>query len=133
MTHILDNLPRSITRQEYRAFVRRLRVNGLQPPVCDDPLLARQRFAREIAQVASDGLVQLVQSGMDCDCVRYCHGGVYVPASVIKVEHEIDEIRLWADGYVYVAVVSPHERVTSRSDDLATAAHEDGHPHCVYA
>lgn len=90
---------------------------------------------RRIAACAENGKVAVVESGMDCDCVRYSGHVSIIDATVEAYEAHYDHVAKWADGPFSLGVVSPSEarKIKRQSRDLALEAFEDGHAHVVYA
>ena len=113
-----------------RELIRWLRRTRNESP--GDRLARRADFAATVYSRAENGLVALVTSGMDCDCVQYCYSYV-VTAVPFAIRHEIDGKYNWADGPMHCHVCKPSERPEAFSRDLAMEAYENGHPHIVYA
>lgn len=99
-----------------------------------DPLEERRRFVERVYSQTEDGMVALVESGMDCDCVRYEGKVDTYPAVPTLINREIDRRYQSADGPMNVSIAKPSEvkNVHYRSTDLAMRAFEDGHPSTVY-
>ena len=81
-----------------------------------------------------NGMMHLVESGMDCDGVQYAGRVHYVPANYRSLIALYDEVGEWADGPFDLTVISPGdvEAVEYHSIDLGTRAFEDGHQHCIH-
>jgi hypothetical protein len=101
----------------------------------DDRINERAAVYEAVARCAENGLVALVESGMDCDCVRYANVVRYCFADPRAVLARIYEIENDAEGCCSVIVERPTVAAALRysSRDLALEAFEDGHPHVVYA
>lgn len=100
-----------------------------------DPLAERERRINEINACIEDGKIAQYKNGMDCDCVKFssCRIITAIAAGLI-VRYEDDSYK-WADGPLNVSYGKPSEvkEEYSESRDLIAEAHEDGHPHVVYA
>lgn len=85
---------------------------------------------RRWTEVAEDGQIATIRSGMDCDCTQYYH--VYhgpVPVSVVAWLRDEDEHREWLDGPESCSFGKPSEHPKEhRSSDRALEAYENGHP-----
>ncbi len=79
------------------------------------------------------GMVCQVESGMDCDCVKYTHSHVRHRLSLMDEWMALEKAYEYAEGYMHIYFVPPKERPESYSRDLALEAFEDGHPHVVYS
>jgi len=93
------------------------------------------RFMDRIAECAdNDGFMNVEESGMDCDGVRYQGQLHSIPATRDAYRKLEDEIGEWADGPFYLNPVTPEEAksIVYDSRDLALEAFEDGHPHILY-
>lgn len=98
----------------------------------DDTLAYRQKIKQHIDSVVVNGSVKIVESGMDCDCVRYSGLATVISANVMSVIQELDRIYNNAEGPVSIDIVSPDAEVVYTTRDLALEAHEDQHSHVVY-
>lgn len=100
----------------------------------NDGLQARVELGREIASKAYHGKVAMVESGMDCDCVRYSGIVRMIPASIIAWVHATDQAYYNAEGPISLYMVTPEEgrKIKYHSRDLAAEAYEDGHPGIIY-
>jgi len=100
-----------------------------------DYLAERAKKAALISELAEGGKIALVESGMDCDGVKYDGAVSIITANLVAVEAEINRRYEWADGPCFFGLESPSvaERIRYNSRDLALEAFEDGHPHVLYA
>lgn len=80
-----------------------------------------------------DGMVGIVESGRDCDCVDYVHPREAIPASIYAYNKLERETAQWADGPFSLSIVRPEEAEATphESHDRVLEAFEDGHPHHV--
>ena len=94
----------------------------------------RAQALAEMAACTENGKVALIESGMDCDCVRYSGRVHIVDATEEAVEELYDYVYKWADGPVSLAFCKPSvaKQVRYTSRDLALEAFEDGHPHSIH-
>lgn len=95
---------------------------------------ARQDLHERIAECEENGMVVVIESGMDCDCVQYDGRKHPIPATVQAFDKLAQSIGEWADGVFTLSIVSPSEarEISYRSRDRALEAYEDGHSHIVY-
>jgi hypothetical protein len=131
-----------ITKTEMQKFARTIRLNGgkianreairaLKP--VHFAINERAGIAARIAECAVDGKIQLVRSGMDCDCTKYLHSTtISAPTSIFQFQRDENKHREWLDGTENTWLERPSEDVYE-SRDLALEAFEDGHPHVIYA
>lgn len=134
-------IDQSTTREEYRktdAMVRKFgkaiyRGRMIPKDARKDLSVLAQRadLYKRIAECTEDGEVAVVYSGMDCDCVKFCHSHIF-KAIPLAIDREIEGAYEWADGPMSVGVCKPSERPEAYSRDLAMEAFEDGHQHIVY-
>ena len=95
----------------------------------------REMLRRKLAEHAVDGQVWVYRRSMDCDCAV----SEYVtrwPADLDGYVAAFEAVQDWAEGPETVAIISAVEAAEfgpRRSRDLALEAHENGHPHVVYA
>lgn len=96
--------------------------------------IARIHLAKRLAWFDCDGHVNVIVSGMDCDCTKYAHKRTAPSDLDAYIRWEEDQYE-WADGPMSIRIVSDEEAATFEgySRDLALEAYEDGHPHVVYA
>ena len=96
---------------------------------------SRQNFLATIKDSAESGKLALVWSGRDCDGVQYSGQVELVNANIAAVTKAVDHTYDWADGpcNFYIERPSVARRLTYDSRDLVMEAHEDGHPHVIYA
>ena len=115
--HLLNLLLRDSLEEQHAATQRRLNMH------------------RRITECDEGGMVALIESGMDCDGVRYAGRVHLVPATWQAVVAREDEIYKWADGpcNLYIERPSVADEVEYQSRDLALEAFEDGHPYSLYA
>ncbi len=99
-----------------------------------DYLAKREAEAMRIAALAEDGKIAIMVSGMDADCVKYSGRATVVPATFMHVRQYIDREYEYAEGVMSFSTQRPSKaNVKWQSRDLAMEAHENGHPHVVYA
>ena len=95
----------------------------------------REILRRRLEEVAVDGQVWVYRRSMDCDCAV----SEYVtrwPADLEGYVAAFEAVQDWAEGPETVAIITAAEAEEfgpRRSRDLALEAHENGHPHVVYA
>lgn len=127
------NLPRTFTRSDWTRYFR-IERKMLREPTEDESVLAeRVKIQSIIDKYTEDDRIGLVESGMDCDCVQYCHGSEYPAMRAIQFQRQRDDMYEWADGPCNLSICRPSELPQNYSRDLALEAFEDGHPHIVYA
>lgn len=93
-----------------------------------DWLAEREAIASRIAELAENGKVAIVESGMDCDGVQYSGRAAVIPASVMAYELFDRKTGEWADGPYSLGFARPSEKVEYSSRDLGMEAFENGHP-----
>jgi len=129
LQEIFNYLQKERGKEHVRDLLRSYR-DGLRD-LGYDRLAARAELAQKIRTCAKNGEVGVVESGMDCDCLKYVHS--YLLAAVpFAVERWIDESYEAAEGPLCVGVEHPDKLPENESRDLALEAFEDGHPHVVY-
>lgn len=123
-------IERSTPRDQWYKLYSTLRKYGewYKP---DDWLEHRAELKARIARNTENGLVALVESGRDCDCVEYCHSWLHNHLTPYLFDKIVNDTHSWADGPVHIGMCKPSERPEAYSRDLALEAHEDGHPHVV--
>ena len=94
----------------------------------------RRDFLRRLVELAEDGKIAVVESGMDCDGVRYSGEVAIIDATVAAYERHWEHTSKWADGPFTFALMRPSEAKTVQyeSRDLGAEAFEDGHAHIIY-
>ena len=128
----LDWIDRSTDRATWKKFHRIFRKVGDMPAPYDESYLVERAEIRiMLDRCTEDGKICVVESGMDCDSVRYCHGTIHPTPSVIGYVASRDSTYEWADGPCVVGVCKPSDRPESYSRDLAMEAFENGHPHYI--
>ena len=129
-----NDIPRTFTRDSWTRLYQIMRKVGSRGSTTDDSILAeRAEIAPHLRACHENGKVAIVQSGMGCDCVKYCHSSIYDGMTAIQFQRERDSAYEWADGPIGIRFCRPSETPDSYSRDLAMEAYEDGHPHVVYA
>ena len=100
-----------------------------------DRLSRREKLAFKIEENAQEEMVAIVYGGRDCDMSQWDNRVSYVPATVTHVEKWVDDYMEGAEGpqWWHIEKPSSAKELESSSRDLALEAHEDGHPHVVYA
>lgn len=89
------------------------------------------RTDRLISTMAFEGMVKVIESGRDCDCVEY-DGRVHIIEATLEAYEELDSnIGEWADGPYQLEIVHMSEHHEYSSRDLVLEAHEDGHRHSI--
>jgi len=94
----------------------------------------RRLMLNQLTEFVENGLVAIVEGGMDCDCSAY-EGHVHLcKAAPQELDKAIEEMYLNAEGPIHWEIMRPSEssRVKRSSVDLALRAFEDGHAHLVY-
>ena len=92
-----------------------------------------QEIEKAIAELAEHGRVAVVESGRDCDGVRYS-GRVRVIRARLKDLLELEDgIAEWADGPFTLRLERPSiaRRLEYTSRDLGLEAFENGHAHLI--
>lgn len=92
---------------------------------------SRRVFLQLIRDCAEDGMVAVIESGMDCDSVRYSGHRSLVEATAAAVDAHIEHQTHWADGPIYFDIERPSVLVEYESRDLGMEAFENGHPHFI--
>lgn len=128
--YIDENGNRQSISAKFRRSLRRLTAIGQH----NDPLARRSQVAAYIAEKEQLGHIAVVESGMDCDCVRYSGRVHMIPASVIAYEALDNRLNDSADGPYSLDIITPSEAqaIAYHSSDLALEAFENGHSHVVY-
>jgi hypothetical protein len=131
MSH--HNQERTMLKDELNK-IRRLRLlNRLyeRHNTVRDTLDARLQMHRDITDKQEDGKIMLVESGRDCDGVRYWGRTHECAADWRSVIALTDRIAYWADGPFQLAIERPSALIKSGSRDLTLEAFENGHAHCL--
>lgn len=99
-----------------------------------DPLQLKLPLALKISKAAEGGQIAVIESGMDCDGVRYWGDVTLIPATLTHFENHWRKRAKWSDGPFDLEIARPSEALQLRSGsrDLALEAFEDGHPHCLF-
>lgn len=86
-----------------------------------------------IQRNARNGMIGIVESGRDCDCVDYVHPRQSIPATLYAYLKLYNETAQWADGPFSFSILPPDEaqEVEPESHDRVLEAFENGHPHHV--
>lgn len=116
-------------KQNHQHSLRRL-LRSTSP----DHLQLNQELAQRIACRAEGGQIAVIESGRDCDGVRYWGDVTLLPATLAHFNHHWTRRAKWADGPFHLEIARPSEaaRTQSGSRDLTLEAFEDGHPHCLF-
>ena len=131
MTIQIEKVSRTMTREHWDNFWRIIRKAGEKPPI-HDALRGRETLERELAKaVDRDGLICVISSGMDCDCVQFTHSSVVEYRGVIWFERYEQNEYAWADGPLSVGFCKPEDQPENYSRDLALEAFEEGRPHLI--
>ena len=99
-----------------------------------DVTQGRIRVNRRVEECTENGVVAVIEGGMDCDCSAY-EGHVHTfPAKLSEFWDRIDKMYYDAEGPIHWYVERPSValNVESSSRDLALEAFENGHQHVVY-
>lgn len=99
-----------------------------------DRLEQRAERAVRIAERQEGGEVAIVYGGVDCDGGRWDDCTAIVPATVVAVEHWLNDYYDGAEGPQWHRLSRPSSarELTRSSRDLALEAFEDGHAHVIY-
>ena len=124
-------IERTQAREAWKTTHRILRRTGHYINDYHDELEHRVKIKALIDKYTEDGEICLVESGMDCDCVSYCHSSIRRGYSVMQFILEQRHMYEWADGPCNLALCPPSERPDNYSRDLAMEAYENGHPHYI--
>ncbi len=100
-----------------------------------DYLQRRLRLKNHIDACNENGMIAVVEDGMDCDCVKYSGDVRIIPATLTHFLKHEQERANGCDGPFNLEIVQPSkaEGIESTSEDLALRAFENGHPHLVVA
>ena len=85
----------------------------------------------EQADLVESGMIAMVTSGMDCDCVEWENEVTIMP---VGEAHQAEESEYeWADGPITVEWMKPSEalKLVKKTRDRIASAHEAGHPWSV--
>lgn len=97
-----------------------------------DCLNARLWMHRAIEEFQEDGKILVVESGIDCDGVRYRGYKHLCDANWRAVDALCDRIARSADGPFSLEITHPRTVVEYSSQDLALEAFENGHPYSLH-
>lgn len=127
MTHVAEYL--SLVKPSRRAQIAARAFGYL-----DEHINRRAALLTRIETCAEDGKVALVESGRDCDGVRYTGRVRLIEATPRAYWAEYEQVADWADGPFSFAIVRPSEAtgIEYQSRDLTLEAFEDGHAHCLH-
>lgn len=109
---------------------------GLKQSRIHSRLAEKWKLMQRIADCAVNGKITVDESGMDCDGVQYGGKLHEIPATLEAYDKLGNDIGEWADGPFYLHIMSAkdmQEYDGYHSRDLGSEAHEDGHPHVIYA
>ena len=109
---------------------------GLRQSEIHSRLASKWKLMQRIADCAVDGMIQVDESGMDCDGVQYGGKLHKIPATLAAYDKLGCDIGEWADGPFSLYIMSAkdmQEYDGYHSRDLGSEAHEDGHPWVIYA
>jgi hypothetical protein len=98
-----------------------------------DRINERAALKRTIDKYAVNGMIGIVESGRDCDCVEYVHPRSAIPATIYHFKLLQARTVDGADGPFRLSITTPAEAEATESEsrDLALEAFEDGHPHSI--
>ena len=88
--------------------------------------------------VTPNGMIPVWEYGRDCDMVSYGNAYILKAPTFRDWQKHVDETYYWAEGPVGISILPSWDeylkaRGQSYSRDLIAEAHENGHPHVVYA
>ena len=85
----------------------------------------------EQTDLVESGMIAMVTSGMDCDCVEWENEVTIMPVGEAQTAEEREYA--WADGPLTVKCMKPSEalKLLKTTRDRIASAHEDGHPWSV--
>ena len=85
----------------------------------------------EQTDLVESGMIAMVTSGMDCDCVEWENEVTIMPVG--KAHSREQEEYEWADGPITVKWMKPSEalKLLKKTRDRIASAYEDGHPWSV--
>lgn len=95
--------------------------------------MQKEQMAEKIRELTEHNRVAVMESGRDCDGVRYFNRVHIVRACVADVLELEDHIAEWADGPFTLRLERPSvaRRLEYTSRDLAAEAFENGHAHLI--
>lgn len=108
------------------------RASGV--PTVDERINERAGLMQRIAKCNENGWIAVVESGRDCDGVKYS-GRVHDCEANPQAYHKLcSDILSWADGPCgfYITHPSAAAEISYESRDLGAEAFENGHPHALY-
>jgi len=97
-----------------------------------DSLNGRLYLHRAIEKFQEGGKILVVESGMDCDGVRYWGRTHECDANWRAFDKLWNNLSKWADGPFSLEIVRPSTVVEYGSRDLTLEAFENGHPHSIH-
>ena len=97
-----------------------------------DCLNGRLYLHRAIEKFQEGGKILVVESGMDCDGVRYWGRTHECDANWRAFDKLWERLAKWADGPFSLEIVHPSTVVEYGSRDLTLEAFENGHPHSIH-
>ena len=132
---LAGKLALSVTPPALNKFLHKLGRKVVENQSTGDALKRRQELSELIASKEQQGLVAIVYGGRDCDMVQWDNRVAVVPATVTFIERWVDIYMEAAEGPQWWSIDSLSEvrDLEPSRRDLALEAHEDGHPHVVYA
>ena len=135
-SHRIKPFARSLEPRTVASLVatERARRHEVQAP---DPLAERQALASHCRSHVdpATGMVPLISSGMDCDGNAWRGRVHWVKAHPLALEQWAESFHQCAEGPQSFRLATLEQARTERHErqDLATRAHEDGHPHTLSA
>jgi hypothetical protein len=124
-------------RKPFREALRNLslvgRPNSPRTRKIDWAITDRARLASEIASVAQNGQVGILEVGADCDWTYFNRARVQPVKSLFVMWREHVRAYDAAENRYDRYFISPEEadKHVDESRDLALEAYEDGHPHLI--
>lgn len=94
--------------------------------------MRRQKLLSQLHDLAEGGKIAVLESGRDCDGVRYWGRRHLIDATAQDFDALYDHVASWADGPFSFELARPSQAVEEGSRDLALEAFENGHPHVLY-
>lgn len=120
-------------RTQYAEDVWKLKVLNSFDDGLHKRINQRAALLKTIQANTVNGMIGIVESGRDCDCVDYVHPCEAIPATIYAYNKLEREKGQWADGPFQLQITTPKEADATpwESHDRVLEAFEDGHPHHV--
>lgn len=88
---------------------------------------------RRISACAENGKIAIIESGRDCDGVKYSGLVTIIDAHWRAYLRHEEYCEAWADGPFTLTIERPSVKIEYESRDLTLEAFENGHPHSLHA